>query len=304
MKQRRSIPACIAVDWKADGVRAWALDSAGGVLMKVRSAQGLAEIGTEAFATVLVNLVRPWLVQDRTPVLVSGLAAYRHARGQAALEPVPARLCDLAPLRLQEIDPRMTVHALPGLCQTTPCAVVNGEETLARGVLAQDPEFDGVMCIPGAETLWLRLRAGCIERIQCHPTGELVDLLAAAPERATASEQDMRDADAFRAALMQTLDSPADLPLHLSSLRAESLLVGAACDRLDRLCGHLIGSDLAAARSFWDGGRVLLVGHGPLVEKYQGALSALAAALSRADADSLRLAGFGQAFKGLSPTPA
>ena len=304
MKQRRSIPARIAVDWKVDGVRAWALDSAGGVLMKVRSAQGLAAIGAEAFGTVLVNLVRPWLVQERTPVLVSGLAAYRYARGQAALEPVPARLCDLAPQQLQDIDPRMTVHALPGLCQTAPCAVIDGEETLARGVLAQEPEFDGVLCIPGAETRWLRLRAGCIERIQCHTTGELVDLLAAAPERDAAGEQDLRKADAFRAALMQTLDSPADLPLHLSSLRAESLLDGAACDRLDRLCGHLIGSDLAAARHFWDGGRVLLVGHGALVEKYQGALAALAGALSRADADSLLLAGFAQAFRGLTPTPA
>ncbi len=73
MNRNNAAPHWIAVDWSESGMRAWALDSRDAVLMKVRSAQGLAQIAPEAFETVLFNLVRPWLIREQTPIIVSGV---------------------------------------------------------------------------------------------------------------------------------------------------------------------------------------------------------------------------------------
>lgn len=304
MRRRNSIPSWIAVDWSAKGLRAWALDEAGGVLMKVRSAQGLAQIASDAVDTVLVNLVRPWLVRDRTPVIVAGLARQRREDRAAGVLNVPAALHDLSPRQLPELDPRMTVYALPGLMQTGPSAVLDGQQVIAQGVAAEHPGFDGVLCIPGDETHWLRVTGGEVHAIQSHMTGEIMARLSPLVGLPASGDLPAAAGPGFECGVNALLERPERLLQRLSALCADSHAQPGAPGVADRLAGYLVGADLAAAQEFWRDLPVLLIGSGPLADRYATGLAAQGASVSRDGADRLRLAGFRSALRRVQVAPA
>ena len=67
---------------------------------------------------------------------------------------------------------------LPGLSQARPADVMRGEETQIAGLLAADPGFDGVACLPGTHTKWARVSAGEVVSFRTCMTGELFALLS------------------------------------------------------------------------------------------------------------------------------
>lgn len=280
------------------------MDESGGVLMKVRSAQGLAQLAADAADTVLVNLVQPWLVGTRIPVIVAGLARQRREDRAAGVLTLPAVLHDLSPRQLPEIDPRISVYALPGLMQATPCAVLDGPQVIAQGVAVEHPGFDGVLCIPGDETHWLRVVGGEVRALQSHLTGEVMALLAPAVGLPAAGDLPTPGGPGFEDSVAALLDRPESLLQRLSALRTDSHAQPGTPRVADRLAGYLVGADLAAARGLWRDLPVLLIGSGAFADSYAKGLAAQGASVTRDDADRLRLAGFRSALRALRAAPA
>jgi 2-dehydro-3-deoxygalactonokinase len=154
---------------------------------------------------------------------------------------------------------------------------MRGEETQIAGLVAAEPGFDGVACLPGTHTKWAHVSGGEVVSFASYMTGEIFALLAGASVlRKTLGPDGWSEPD-FLEAVEDGLARPERVPARLFPLRAEALLAGLAPERgRSRLSGLLIGAELAAARASWLGRDVVLVG---------------APALAGADRQALALAG-------------
>jgi len=94
------------------------------------------------------------------------------------------------------------MHILPGLKQDKNPDVMRGEETQIAGFLAGNPDFDGVLCLPGTHTKWVHISAKEIVSFQTVMTGELFALLS---QNSVAHRTSMRST--------QKLWKPKGLPL-------------------------------------------------------------------------------------------
>ena len=127
-------------------------------LLRTREWRKLDRAG---FEPALLELVGDWLPRDRqTPVIACGMVGAR----QGWVE-VPYRQAPCKPVffdtfgRPETSDPRLTVMILAGIKQIEPAPdVMRGEETQIAGFLLDDPRFEGVLCLPGTHTKWVRIR--------------------------------------------------------------------------------------------------------------------------------------------------
>jgi 2-dehydro-3-deoxygalactonokinase len=162
--------------------------------------------------------------------------------------------------------------------------VIRGEETQALGTgLA-----DGLLCMPGTHSKWLRLRGGTIDAFGTWFTGELFDLLGSHGSLAKAfGAHGEIDEGAFDAGVAQSLAAGADAAwLHaLFGFRARVVGQGTAgTAERSRLSGWLLGTELrqALAGPFGatgSGASLVLVAEVRLAALYERALAAVLAAL-------------------------
>ena len=192
---------------------------------------------------------------------------------------------------------------LPGLSQGSPADVMRGEETQIAGYLAKTPGFDGILCLPGTHTKWVQISAGEVVSFRTYMTGEMFALLST-QSVLRHSMDDAFDPDAFKAAVRDGMSDPQALAGRFFSLRADGLLnapmPGAAKARLS---GLLIGAELAAAKPYWLGQRVAVLGAGKLAALYADALTAEGAPPETADVTEATLAGLTAAYQRLKETP-
>lgn len=269
-------PSWIAVDWGTSNLRAWAMGE-DGVLATASSDQGMGTLTRDGFEPALLALIGDWLAPGKqTPVVACGMVGARQGWAEAPYRAVPCPpvaatgLCAV-PTR----DPRLNVQIVPGLSQAKPADVMRGEETQIAGVLALDPRFDGVICLPGTHSKWAHVSAGEVVSFQTFMTGEMFALLSAQSvlRHGIAAEGD--DPDAFDAAVAEAMARPERLAARLFSLRAEGLVNGlSSVTARARLSGLLIGAELAGAKPYWLGQRVRLIGAAGLVASYARALAA------------------------------
>jgi 2-dehydro-3-deoxygalactonokinase len=150
---------------------------------------------------------------------------------------------------------------------------MRGEETQIAGALALSPNFDGVFCLPGTHSKWVHVSAGEVVSFQTFMTGELFALLSRQSVLRHGMATDRWDQVAFAQGLDDALSRPEKIGARLFGLRAESLLHnldGAAA--FSRLSGLLIGVELAAAKPYWLGQPVTLIGAEKLSDTYCYAL--------------------------------
>lgn len=288
-------PRWICVQWGAAEFRAWAMHESGAVMMRLRSPHGLARVALDEIDCVLTHLLDPWLLRDDTPVMISGLS---HAAGEDDLFPIPAQPAHGAPVKGASGDPRISLYLLPGLRQDRPPDYLIADGAMLRGLLADHPDFDGAVCIPGQDTRWVRIRAREVIGFQSHMTGELVTLLSQSSSLATHLAEDADAGDAFIETVNAVLQRPGTLLRNLSGLRARAVL-GHAAATTGHLAGSLIGADLAAARRFWVDRPVIVVGGDLMAPLYRRALAGQGCDMRLSDPDDLTLAGFRQAYAGL-----
>ncbi|WP_137111656.1 2-dehydro-3-deoxygalactonokinase [Rhodobacter sp. SY28-1] len=286
-------PAWIAVDWGTSNLRAWAMGADGRVLAEAASDDGMGKLTREGFEPALVRLIGGWL-GNGAPVVACGMVGSRQGWCEAPYRAVPCSPVDRAGLvQVPTNDPRLRVSIAPGLKQASPADVMRGEETQIAGALQKMPGYDGVLCLPGTHSKWVHISAGEVVSFQTFMTGEMFALLS----EASVLRHGMQgatgwDEAAFDAAVSDALSKPEKLGARLFSLRAEGLIAGlSAAAARARLSGLLIGTELAAARPYWLGQRVTLIGAEKLSAAYARALALQGIEAKRLSATDCTLAG-------------
>lgn len=286
----------IAVDWGTSNLRIWAIDGHGNPHEHRSSDKGMSGLRSEDFEPALLELISDFLHADTvTPVWICGMAGAAEGWAEAGYLGTPC-----APPTAQQAisanaqDPRISVRILPGIKQSGPPDVMRGEEVQIAGFLSMRPDFNGVICLPGTHTKWVRIEAGQIIDFQTFMTGELFALLAGSSVLRHIVSADGWDEDAFAKALA----SPEIPVAQLFSLRAEALIADLSPDAARaRLSGHLIGAELSAARPYWENQKIIIVGEETVARLYRTALEQKNIAVEMASADALTLAGLKAAFK-------
>lgn len=287
----------IGVDWGTTHLRAWALRRDGEVLAEARSDEGMATLDREGFAPALERVTAGWACTG--PVIACGMVGSRQGWVEAPYARAP---CPVLPDGLVRAPGPRDVRVIPGIRQDSPPDVMRGEETQIAGFLSLNPNWDGVACLPGTHTKWVHVSAGEVVSFQTFMTGEIFALLSGRSVLRHSVGEGW-DETAFAEAVADTLSRPERLAGRLFSVRAEHLLHGAdpAAARA-RLSGLLLGAELAAARPYWLGQQVAVVGAGGLTRAYVAALSEQGVSATEADGARMTRAGLTAAYRRLGET--
>ncbi|MCL3883394.1 2-dehydro-3-deoxygalactonokinase [Marivita sp. GX14005] len=281
----------IAVEWRGAHLRIWGMSRAG----EVRSSREVGASGAEKPTDIVDALTAVLGETPSVPILASGLPALIEdpERGYVPVPCAPPGLANAVKCQGVGLD----LWLLPGLRQAQPTDLTKGAETRIKGYLALNPKFDGVICLPEAQTVWAHISAGEIVSFRSFLTSTLRDCLAQSRLLGGAVSADAWDEAAFVEAVAGAMTRPAEMAARLSSLRAAHVLGSAdSGQEAARLAGVLIGVELAAARPYWLGQQVALVGEDKLCRAYAAALGAQAVPVERTDADRMTLEGLKAAF--------
>ncbi|RMF34270.1 MAG: 2-dehydro-3-deoxygalactonokinase [Alphaproteobacteria bacterium] len=293
----------IAVDWGTSHLRAWVFGTGAEPLARLSSDAGMGGLARDGFEPALLALIDAHLPAGRaTPVLCCGMVGARQGWIEApyAAVPGPPPGIDEA-VRAPARDPRLDVRILPGMAQPEPADVMRGEEAQIAGFLEREPGFDGILCLPGTHTKWVHVSAGEVVSFRTFMTGELFALISERSVLRHGLAGEGWDGDAFAAALDDAMSRPEALAARLFSLRAEGLLHDLApATARARLSGLLIGMELAAARPYWLGRHVALIGAERLAQLYARALRKQGLESETAPAEAVTLAGLAAQYRKLS----
>jgi 2-dehydro-3-deoxygalactonokinase len=175
---------------------------------------------------------------------------------------------------------------------------MRGEETQIAGIISENPQFAGVLCLPGTHTKWVRIDAGEIVGFRTFMTGELFSLLSVHSVLRHSLDGTGTDGREFAASVEGMAAEPAQLAARLFSIRAQSLVSELSpATAKARLSGLLIGAELVAARDDWSGQAVTIVGNGPQAELYAEGLRALGQEPRMVDATHVTLVGLKSAYQ-------
>ena len=291
----------IAIDWGTPNLRAWAMGDAG-PLAEATSQTGMGQLAPSQFEPALIALIAPWLTAPVTRVLSCGMIGARQGWQEAPYRQIPCSpLAASDLLRVRARDPRLDLYIAPGLIQPEPADVMRGEETRIAGVLAQRPDFGGIICHPGTHSKWVQIADGKVIAFQTYLTSELFALLSTRSVLRHGLAEGWDDT-AFDQGVDEALSRPEKIAARLFSLRAEFLLHGLdPAKARARLSGLLIGIELAGAKSYWLGGRIMLVGSASLAAGYDRALKAQGLVPELLDATTCTLAGLQQLHLMMEP---
>ncbi|WGW03613.1 2-dehydro-3-deoxygalactonokinase [Tropicibacter oceani] len=293
----------IAVDWGTTHLRLWMMDGNDKVIARRESDRGMGSLTSDGYEPVLLDLVGDQLPETQTPVIICGMAGARQGWAEAPYASVPCAPPSLAQAtRVATQDPRLSVHILPGLSQMSPPDVMRGEETQIAGFLASEPNFDGILCLPGTHSKWAHISAQEVVSFRTYMTGELFALLSGQSVLRHSIGQGWDD-EAFLGAVSEMLSRPAGVAAELFGLRAAQLLQAQSPDvARARLSGLLIGMELAAARPYWLGQEVVILGAAGLAKAYETALNGQSAWCRMVDIEGITLQGLTAAHGQLTQT--
>jgi 2-dehydro-3-deoxygalactonokinase len=294
--------AFVVVDWGTSSFRGWLMSADGAALAESRGGEGMlhcAAAGAGGFAPALHDHLARLGAPEAAPVLICGMAGARQGWVEAPYLKTPTRLDALYEGAIR-VDAPGDIRILPGIAQARADApdVMRGEETQLLGVI--EPDFSGLVCIPGTHSKWIRIDAGRVIEFSTYMTGELFSvisqhsILAHAVE--TAGPPPM-DSALFREGLSRGLAEPTALTASLFRLRAAQLLgFEQRADGAARLSGLLIGTELAdAARRHGTPRSVQLIAAGALGRLYEAAMAGHGLDVTAVDAEQASRQGLAKA---------
>jgi len=279
---------CAAVDWGSTNLRIRVLDLHGHLLGKFESDEGLIQLTDRNFERTLERHLEDLGAGKSLPVVICGMAGSRQGWREVPYLEIPAGLADIPGAALRVDGTARPIHILPGLSQRRPSAdVMRGEETQLLG-LSEEREIDGVVCIPGTHSKWVRMQSGRIESFSTFMTGEVFSLLrkhSLLRFSVTDNDTQLFSRAAFSTAVTDIFETPAKFGEALFAIRGEGLLNDLQPeDATARLSGLCIGLELAGARPFLQSGTVELVASGVHAELYGQALKILNVSFRISDA--------------------
>lgn len=296
----RGAPAdFVVVDWGTSSFRGWLMSAQGEALAESRGSEGMLRCAGTGFEPVLRDHLARLGAPAAAPVLICGMAGARQGWAEAPYVRTPTRLHALHEGAVR-IDAPGDIRILPGIAQARADRpdVMRGEETQLLGVT--EPDFTGLVCIPGTHSKWIRIEGGCVVEFSTYMTGELFSaisqhsILVHAVEAAGPSTADSRP---FREGLAAARAEPTALTASLFRLRAAQLLgFEQRADGAARLSGLLIGAELAdALRRHGPLKSVRLIAAGSLGRLYAAALTAQGLAVTTVDAEQASRLGLSKA---------
>ena len=289
----------IAVDWGTSHMRAWAMSASGTVLAEARSDRGMATLDRDGFEPELLRVAGDWF-DGPTTVIACGMVGSRQGWVEAPYASVPCPALPDGFTRAPTMDPNLQVHVIPGIKQTSPADVMRGEETQIAGFLSRNPNWDGVICLPGTHTKWVHVSADEVVSFQTFMTGELFATIGSQTVLRHSVAAEGWDDAAFASAVYEAMSRPERLAARLFSLRAEGLLNDLPRDTARaRLSGLLIGAELASAKPYWIGQQIAVIGAGVLAKTYVDALAAQHAPAMQGQAEPITIAGLTAAYRRL-----
>lgn len=285
----------IAVDWGTTHCRAWAMSVHNVPLNSASSADGMSAVRPGQFETTLLSLVGNWLTEGRTiHVLACGMVGARQGWMEVPYASIPCSPVQFdKAITVPATDPRIRVQLLPGLSQQMPADVMRGEETQIAGLLSEQPDFNGTICMPGTHTKWVQIADGLVTQFQSCMTGELFALLEKQSVLKHSLANDGFDQNVFDQAIESICTATHKSGLaDLFSIRANDLLHGvqSAASRA-RLSAILIANEVLDMKPGWQSGPVVILGTQSLSAHYQQALQSAGAQVRCVDGDGLTLAG-------------
>ena len=291
-------PDWIAVDWGTTHLRAYAMKS-DQMLGTKTSDKGMSKLAPNQFEDALLELIQPWRT-GQTDVIACGMIGAKEGWQDAGYQAVPCRPLQNT-ITVEPSDPNLSVTIVSGLSQSAPPDVMRGEETQIAGFLHYNPTFDGVICLPGTHTKWVRISAEEVVSFVTFMTGEIFHLVAEKSVLSNSVGSEQLDHDDFLDAVSDAISKPQHFASRLFGLRAASLLSDLSPAKARaRLSGTLIGTELAAARPYWLGQQIALIGTPDLNALYDAALTAQGAAPIQANGPEMTVAGLIAARKGLA----
>jgi 2-dehydro-3-deoxygalactonokinase len=294
----------IAVDWGTTRLRVWAMQGSQAIQSR-NSDKGMGGLSRDGFEPALLDLIHDWLpASGRMPVIACGMVGARTGWAEADYRVIPCPPLDPHRAIWPAVhDARLDVRILPGLSQAAPADVMRGEETQIAGYLAQNPGFDGVLCLPGTHSKWVRIRNGKVEAFRTYMTGELFSLISRHSVLRLTLDTAHPDAEAARQGALDAIADPHAPLRELFALRAGALLHDLTPEQAaGRLSGLMIGAELGATRSLWHAHKTIIIGAPALTALYQTPLQAVGADAARMDGGQLVLAGLTAARLALQET--
>lgn len=289
----------IAVDWGTSNMRAWAMSKSGTVLAEGASDKGMGRLTPETFEPTLMEVAGEW-IDGPTTVIACGMVGARQGWIEAPYIAVPCAAMAQTFIQAPTQNTDLHVHIIPGIKQTNPADVMRGEETQIAGFLAQNKNWDGVICLPGSHTKWVHVSADEIVSFQTVMTGELFEAISKHTVLRHSVQGDGWDQDAFLAGLSDGIERPERITGRLFSLRAEGLLNGLGPDAARaRLSGLLIGAELAAAKPYWLGQQIAVIGASGLSKLYVDALATQMSPATQVNGSAITLTGLTAAYRSL-----
>lgn len=279
----------IGLDWGTTHVRAARLDAHGEVLAHRQAPSGVGQHDENGFHKAFDALTDGW---EACPVLACGMIGSRQGWVDAPYLDCPASADDLSAGAVRLPGMGRAFFILPGLRQQGESRfdVMRGEETQLVGFLAQQPEFDGVVVLPGTHSKWVRIEKGRVTHFSTLMTGEVFSLLAEQSILRSGLQQGTDDAadDAagFAKGVALSRDGGWD---QFFKLRAEHLLAGTDAAILrEKLSGLLIGAEIRSALALgFRAERVEIIGASGLALRYQRALEQMGMAARCHDGSAL-----------------
>ncbi|WP_145193236.1 2-dehydro-3-deoxygalactonokinase [Pseudomonas sp. URMO17WK12:I11] len=289
----------IALDWGTTSLRAYKLAAAGQVLESRASPHGIMQLpstprlinGTlcsDGFELAFAQACADWLATDPAlPVIACGMVGSAQGWREATYRDTPANVASLgAALQTLRSVCGVDVHIVPGVMQRSALPnVMRGEETQVLGALAELPNDDVLIGLPGSHSKWVQVADGCIVQFDTFMTGELFavlsehSILGRTQQRGGAFDAAAFDRGVQVAQSAEGNSGPLSTLFSARTLGLTGALSGAA--QADYLSGLLIGHELAALAQLQRQRRpgaplpaVLLIGNGPLCTRYCRALQA------------------------------
>lgn len=264
----------IAAELKEGRLTAWLMQG------KTAEERVVAPAEDNSAADALGTLARRWNLPAGTEALLSGDPA-------GALQTVPAKAAGTP--SAAEPDGILNLQRLPGLRQDAPAGLMRSAPARVAGFLAQHPNWDGVICLPGAKTHWVLVSADEIVSFQSFAT---VALARAAEAAFGLGGAGAIDPDRLADSLPDLISRPERLAARLAELQAAGALDGLSpVEMKGRLWGCWLGAELAASRPYWLGQNLALIADEDLAAPYSAALQSQGLAPEVCAAEDMALAG-------------
>lgn len=275
----------IGLDWGTSSLRAYRFGDNGQVLETRELALGIMQVAQQRFDQALDEACADWRAADAgVPLIACGMIGSAQGWREVPYCPAPAGAAEVASSVLKvPLGDGQALHIIPGVLQSGRLPnVMRGEETQVFGLLDSLQAEPLLIGLPGTHSKWVRSEEGCIRHFDTFMTGEVYAAVCAHTILArTQQRPDSFRAEAFDRGVAVALSSDGALGPLATLFSARTLsLTGALAptDQPDYISGLMIGHEVATLTGTFEGGRaaprIVLIGNGPLCQRYERALNA------------------------------